>query len=86
MRRRTLKSGITTFRTRKTERPSRDYKKLWSSSRDSDPALVGLAQAQQKLGKNEDARRDYEAYLKLEPNGPDAEKAKKALAQLGKAP
>jgi len=53
---------------------------------DSAPALVGLAQAQQKLGKNEDARRDYEAYLKLEPNGPDAEKAKKALAQLGKAP
>ncbi len=45
-------------------------------------AFVGLAQAQQKLGKRDDARRNYEAYLALEPNGPDSEKVKKALAQL----
>lgn len=49
---------------------------------DSAAALIGLAQAQQKLGKNEDARQNYEAYLKLKPDGPDAEKVKKALAQL----
>jgi Tfp pilus assembly protein PilF len=48
----------------------------------SPEALIGLAQAQQKLGKRNDARQNYEAYLKLNPNGPDAEKVKNALAQL----
>ena len=45
-------------------------------------ALIGLAQAQQKLGDREGARQSYEAYLKGNPDGPDAEKVKKALAQL----
>jgi tetratricopeptide (TPR) repeat protein len=45
-------------------------------------ALIGLAQAQQKLGKKEEARQTYEAYLKLKPDGPDADKVRKALAQL----
>jgi tetratricopeptide (TPR) repeat protein len=45
-------------------------------------ALVGLAQAQQKLGKNDDARQSYEAYLRGNPDGPDVEKVKKAMAQL----
>jgi tetratricopeptide (TPR) repeat protein len=49
---------------------------------DSPQALIGLAQAQQKLGKRNDARQNYEAYLKLNPDGPDSEKVKKALAQL----
>ena len=49
---------------------------------DSAAALVALAQAQQKLGKRDDARRSYDAYLKLDPNGADAEKVKKALAHL----
>ncbi|HUI85314.1 MAG TPA: tetratricopeptide repeat protein [Candidatus Binatia bacterium] len=49
---------------------------------DSAAALVGLAQAQQKLGQRDAARQNYEAYLKLKPNGADAEKVKKALAQL----
>jgi tetratricopeptide (TPR) repeat protein len=49
---------------------------------DSPQALIGLAQAQQKLGKRNDARQNYEAYLKLNPNGPDAEKVRNALAQL----
>lgn len=45
-------------------------------------ALVGLAQAQQKLGDTDGARQSYEAYLKGNPDGPDAEKVKKAMAQL----
>jgi len=45
-------------------------------------ALIGLGQAQQKLGKRNDARLNYEAYLKAHPEGPDVEKVKKALAQL----
>ena len=48
----------------------------------SPEALIGLAQAQQKLGKRSNARQSYETYLKLNPDGPDAEKVKKALAQL----
>lgn len=49
---------------------------------DSPARLIGLAQAQQKLGKYHEARLNYESYLKLQPGGPDAEKVKKALAQL----
>ncbi|MGC2108862.1 MAG: tetratricopeptide repeat protein [Candidatus Korobacteraceae bacterium] len=49
---------------------------------DSSPALLGLAQAQQKLGENQQAKLSYETYLKLKPDGPDAEKVKQALAQL----
>jgi tetratricopeptide (TPR) repeat protein len=49
---------------------------------DASVALIGLAQAQQKLGQQDEARQTYEAYLKLNPDGPDADKVKKALAQL----
>lgn len=49
---------------------------------DAAAAYIGLAQAQQKLGKSADARSSYEAYLKLEPEGHDADKVKKALAEL----
>ncbi len=45
-------------------------------------ALLGLAQAQQKLGERDAARQSYEAYLKIQPDGADSEKVKKALAQL----
>lgn len=48
----------------------------------SSVALIGLAQAQQKLGQRDEARQNYQVYLKLNPDGPDAEKVKKALAQL----
>ena len=49
---------------------------------DAAAAYIGLGQAQQKLGKTADARTSYEAYLKLEPDGHDADKVKKALAEL----
>ena len=49
---------------------------------DATAAYIGLGQAQQKLGKNADARQSYEAYLKLSPDGKDAEKVKLALAEL----
>jgi tetratricopeptide (TPR) repeat protein len=49
---------------------------------DAAAAWVGLGQAQQKLRKNDDARRSYEEYLKLNPDSADAEKVKKALAEL----
>ena len=49
---------------------------------DAAAAWVGLAQAQQKLGKNEAARQSYEEYLKLNPDSAGAEQAKKAMADL----
>ena len=49
---------------------------------DSAAAWVGLAQAQQNLGQNDAARRSYEQYLTLNPDGAGAEKARKALASL----
>lgn len=45
-------------------------------------AYIGLGQAQQKLGKTADARQSYQAYLQLSPEGKDAEKVKKTLAEL----
>lgn len=45
-------------------------------------AWVGLAQAQQKLGKDDAARASYEQYLKLNPDPASADKAKKAMASL----
>jgi hypothetical protein len=49
---------------------------------DAPAAWVGLAQAQQKLGKDDAARQSYEEYLKLNPDGAGAEQAKKAMASL----
>lgn len=49
---------------------------------DAAAAWVGLAQAQQKLHKDDAARQSYEAYLKLNPDGADAEKVKKAMADM----
>src|SRR5271166_3648678 len=49
---------------------------------DAAGAYIGLGQAQQKLGKNADARQSYEAYLKIAPDGPEVDKVKKALASL----
>jgi tetratricopeptide (TPR) repeat protein len=51
---------------------------------DAAPAYIGLGQAQQKLGKTADARQSYEAFLKLTPDSPDADKVRTALASLGK--
>lgn len=49
---------------------------------DAAAAWVGLAQAQQKLHKDDAARQSYEAYLKLNPDSAAAEQARKALAEL----
>lgn len=51
---------------------------------DAAPAYIGLGQAQQKLGKTADARQSYEAFLKLTPDSPDADKVRTALASLSK--
>jgi tetratricopeptide (TPR) repeat protein len=46
-------------------------------------ATFRLAVCQEKVGDSEDARKSYQAYLKILPEGPFAAEANKALARLG---
>jgi len=48
-------------------------------------ATFRVGECQEKIGESDEARKAYEAYLKLLPEGPFAAKAKQALARLGKA-
>jgi hypothetical protein len=48
-------------------------------------ATFRQAICQEKLGESEDARKSYEAYLNLLPEGPFAAEAKRALTRLGTA-
>jgi tetratricopeptide (TPR) repeat protein len=45
-------------------------------------ATFGLAQSLEKLGVLDDARAEYESYLKILPHGPEASQAQKALEKL----
>jgi tetratricopeptide (TPR) repeat protein len=47
-------------------------------------ATFGLAQCLEKLGKLDEARENYEGYLKILPHGPRAQDAQKALDRLNK--
>jgi tetratricopeptide (TPR) repeat protein len=46
------------------------------------PTHFSLAQAAEKMKKSDEAKAEYNAYLKLAPNGEDAKAAHKALDQL----
>lgn len=46
-------------------------------------ATYKLAVCQEKVGESDDARKSYQAYLKILPEGPSAEDARKALVRLG---
>jgi tetratricopeptide (TPR) repeat protein len=48
-------------------------------------ATYKLATCQEKVGESDDARKSYEAYLKLLPEGPFAADSRKALARIGGA-
>ena len=41
-----------------------------------------LADALEKIGKKNEAQKNYRAYLAILPKGPHAEEANKALARL----
>jgi tetratricopeptide (TPR) repeat protein len=45
-------------------------------------ATFRLAQSLEKLGVLDDARSEYESYMKILPHGPEAEQAQKALTRL----
>ena len=45
-------------------------------------ATIRLAVSLEKLGMLDDARNEYESYLKILPHGPEAEQAQKAIDRL----
>jgi len=45
-------------------------------------ANFGIAQCLEKLNQPEEARKYYEAYLKILPNGPSSKQARRALEKL----
>jgi tetratricopeptide (TPR) repeat protein len=45
-------------------------------------ATLRLAESLEKLGALDDARREYESYLKILPHGPEPERVQKALDKL----
>ena len=63
---------------------SRYQEALVYKPKDAD-ATLKLARALEKLKKYDDARDNYEAYLKIIHDGKDADEARKALARMPKA-
>ena len=47
-------------------------------------ATFKLAESLNKLGKSDEAKQEYQAYLESQPNGPYAERARTALRRLSK--
>ncbi len=71
---------------RKNYRAARDRYKDALYYKDNDAvASFRLAECQEKLGDKTEARKYYEQYLKILPEGPFAKDAQAALDRLGKA-
>jgi tetratricopeptide (TPR) repeat protein len=60
------------------------YKEALTYKPDDAEATFKLAESLEKLNQPQEARRQYESYLKILPHGPHAEECKKALDRLGK--
>jgi len=68
---------------RKNYRAAEDRYREALRYKDNDAvATIRLAECLEKLGAMEDARLEYESYLKILPHGPQAADAQKALARL----
>ena len=50
---------------------------------DDEAAHLALAQSAERLGKRDEAVTEYNAFLKLDPDGPKSKMVRKELAQLG---
>jgi tetratricopeptide (TPR) repeat protein len=71
---------------RKNYRAAEDRYREALRYKDNDAvATIRLAVSLEKLGELEDARAEYESYLRILPHGPQAEEAQKAIDRL-KAP
>jgi tetratricopeptide (TPR) repeat protein len=58
------------------------YREALSYKQNDAVATFRLAQCLEKLGLLDDARSEYESYLKILPHGPEAERAEKIIERL----
>jgi tetratricopeptide (TPR) repeat protein len=68
---------------RKNYRAAEDRYREALRYKDNDAvATIRLAECLEKLGVSDDARAEYESYLKILPHGPQASEAQKAIGRL----
>lgn len=71
------------LKVRKNYRAAEDrYREALYYKENDAMATYGLAVCLEKLNQPDEAREEYEAYLKILPEGPEAKNARKALARL----
>lgn len=71
------------LRVKKNYRAAEDrYREALYYKENDAMATYGLAVCLEKLNQPDEARQEYEAYLKILPEGPEAKNARKALARL----
>lgn len=74
------------FKVRKNYRAAEDrYREALYYKENDAIATLRLAECLEKMGRPEEARVEYESYLKILPYGPDSKTAKKALERLSSA-
>lgn len=75
------------FKVRKNYPAAEDrYREALYYKQNDAVATFKLAECLEKEGRPDEARHEYEDYLKILPNGPEAANARKALGRLKPAP
>jgi hypothetical protein len=70
------------FRRKNYRAAEERYREALQFKNDDAVATIRLAISLEKLGVLDDAKAEYESYLKILPHGPEAEQAQKALDRL----
>jgi TolA-binding protein len=77
--------GDTYFKGKNYKAAESRFREALEYKPDDPDATYMLAESIAKLGKAREAREVYESYLKLSPRGPGADRARKALQELGQS-
>jgi tetratricopeptide (TPR) repeat protein len=80
-----LDVGTTYFKGKNYKGAESRFREALEYKPDNADATFMLAESVSKLGRADEAREMYESYLKLSPNGPDADRARNALQKVRKA-
>jgi len=70
------------FRRRNYRAAEDRYREALRYKQDDAVATIRLAECLEKLGISDDARAEYESYLKILPHGPQSSEAQKAIDRL----
>ena len=70
------------FRRRNYKAAEERYREALTYKANDAVATFRLAEALEKLGVLDDARAEYESYLKILPHGPELQQAQKAIDRL----